>query len=490
MTDYHTVIAQAVESLDQNTSRTCRALYERARTAQVTHLRAIHPPLSELAIAKERLSLETAIREVEADTAGKSETGPRESKPDFALPHTAAESMNSERSERATLRNGPLAFAQSETSQLTRSLVGRLRRWLTSKRSPGSSDALNAKHHLDPTTATTKEERDGSEGPTPSETSTSLRHAELGAGDSGTANYETQQPQGRELSYDLDEDQEQPHPAQSLPQAMKAEHLRLLAPLRRHKLVESVVALLILVGLAAIISWQWPHFSELYRSFAQIVVKQQSGQAVPQTASQSSFLDRFPREQSTAATGTSDSQTSPTVAQRVVLYEEDSSDPQGKRYFGLVSWRTETVSPAPNSDVAVRADVKIPERRITMTWLLRRNIDHALPASHTIEMMFDLPADFPGGGVASVPGVLMKRSEQDPGTPLSKVAAKATNGVFIIELSAAGSDGQRNVQMLKESPWFDLPIGYVNGSRAILAIEKGLPGYRAFAEAFALWEKK
>ena len=77
MTDYHTVIAQAVEGLDQNTSRTRRALYERARAAQVTHLRAIHPPLSELAIAKERLSLETAIRKVEADTAGKSETGPR-----------------------------------------------------------------------------------------------------------------------------------------------------------------------------------------------------------------------------------------------------------------------------------------------------------------------------------------------------------------------------------------------------------------------------
>jgi hypothetical protein len=70
MTDYHTVIAQAVESLDQNTSRTRRAVYERARTAQVTHLRAIHPPLSESEIAKERLSLESAIRKVEADTAG------------------------------------------------------------------------------------------------------------------------------------------------------------------------------------------------------------------------------------------------------------------------------------------------------------------------------------------------------------------------------------------------------------------------------------
>src|SRR5262249_43446888 len=104
------------------------------------------------------------------------------------------------------------------------------------------------------------------------------------------------------------------------------------------------------------------------------------------------------------------------------------------------------------SDVAVRADVKIPDRRITMTWLLRRNIDHPLPASYTIEMMFDLPADFPGGGVASVPGVLMKRSDQEPGTPLGKVAARATNGVFIIEFFAANSDEQRNVQILRKAP--------------------------------------
>ena len=71
--------------------------------------------------------------------------------------------------------------------------IGRLRRWLTSKRSPGSSDALNAKAHLDPTTTTTMDERDRSEGPTRLETSTSSRHAESGAGDLATANYETQQ---------------------------------------------------------------------------------------------------------------------------------------------------------------------------------------------------------------------------------------------------------------------------------------------------------
>ena len=51
------------------------------------------------------------------------------------------------------------------------------------------------------------------------------------------------------------------------------------------------------------------------------------------------------------------------------------------------------------------------------------------------------------------------------------------------------SDVQRNMQLLKERPWFDIPIVYTNGGRAILAIEKGAPGDRAFADAFAAWSK-
>ena len=84
----------------------------------------------------------------------------------------------------------------------------------------------------------------------------------------------------------------------------------------------------------------------------------------------------------------------------------------------------------------------------------------------------------------------MKRSEQEPGTPLAKLAAWATNGVFMLDLPADGSDEQRNVQLLKESPRLDIAIAYINGNRAILAMEKGPPGDRAFAEAFAVWEKK
>jgi hypothetical protein len=184
-------------------------------------------------------------------------------------------------------------------------------------------------------------------------------------------------------------------------------------------------------------------------------------------------------------------QAGPAVAQRVVLYEEEPNDPQGKRYIGSAIWRTETVSPGPGRppELAVRADVEIPERRMTMTFSIRRNTDQTLPASHTIEVMFNLPADFPPGGIQNVPGVLMKQAEQTRGTPLAGLAVKVTNNFFLIGLSAVESDQQRNIQLLKERAWFDIPIVYNNNRRAILAIEKGTPGERAFAEAFAAWKQ-
>jgi hypothetical protein len=85
---------------------------------------------------------------------------------------------------------------------------------------------------------------------------------------------------------------------------------------------------------------------------------------------------------------------------------------------------------------------------------------------------------------------MMKQPEEVPGTPLAKLGVKATNGVFTIELSASDANEQRNVQLLKDSEWFGIPIVYVNGTRAILAIEKGPAGDLAFIEALAAWERK
>ena len=109
-----------------------------------------------------------------------------------------------------------------------------------------------------------------------------------------------------------------------------------------------------------------------------------------------------------------------------------------------------------------------------MTLLIRRDLNQVQQAtSHTIEITFDLPAEFPFGGIANVPGVLMKQAEQTRGSPLGGAAAKVTSNYFLIGLSAVETDMQRNIQLLKERGWFDIPIVYNNGRRAILTIEKG-----------------
>src|SRR6266702_2603024 len=69
MADYYALIARAVSGLDKNTGENRRALYDRARTALVSQLRGVEPALDETDITRERLSLEEAIRKVEAEAA-------------------------------------------------------------------------------------------------------------------------------------------------------------------------------------------------------------------------------------------------------------------------------------------------------------------------------------------------------------------------------------------------------------------------------------
>ena len=332
----------------------------------------------------------------------------------------------------------------------------------------------------------------GDDGPPPA--LRSRPEPQLDQDDFRTDDHDTPQPHSLESSYQLEDEEPAFTPTSARPYpphpVHEDEYEEPRPPRSYRGLAKLAVVLIVLLGLVATASWQWSNITGL---FAHLGSKQPSQTAQQTPASQPKFPGRVPQEGTGQApsTSTPGSQTTPAVAQRVVLYEEDPNDPQGKRFVGSAIWRTETVSPGPGlaPELAVRADVEIPERRMTVTWSLRRNTDKALPASHTIEIMFNLPADFPGGGISNVPGVLMKEAEQARGTPLAGLAVKVTNGFFLIGLSAVDADVQRNVQLLKDREWFDIPIVYTNGGRAILAMEKGPPGDRAFAEAFAAWSK-
>ncbi len=246
------------------------------------------------------------------------------------------------------------------------------------------------------------------------------------------------------------------------------------------------------VAVIGLLAWLGPNVVELYRSMRAPAPVEVAREAPSAANARIKMTDRIePGSQSSSLAPVPPPQTAAVVAQKVVLYEEDPAEPNGRRFVGSAIWRTETVTPGPGQppELAIRADVEIPERKLAMTWSLRRNTDKSLPASHTVEIVFKLPADFPSGGISNVPGILMKQAEQTRGVPLAGLAVKVTNGFFLIGLTNVDTDKERNMSLLKERAWFDIPVVYNNNRRAILAMEKGTPGERVFAEAFKVWKQ-
>ncbi|HKS85666.1 MAG TPA: hypothetical protein VJR71_09300 [Pseudolabrys sp.] len=437
MADYYPLIARAVGGLDRNTGENRRALYDRARSALVSQLRGVEPALNETDITRERLALEEAIRKVEAEAAKR----PRGDGADGETPEPSLRDRGLRDFRETVAEAEGLGGAAAEARRAAHA---------TYESMPVEPAPL--RHYPEPPAI--PEPSPVTEASTVEEKPRDIGHI---------------QPPPSQAPFD---DDEYTRPARSY-----AGLIKLLA------------LAVILAGIGGGLYSQRHAISSLVASFRSQPATKPREAAQP--AERPKIADRIGQSggQSTDTNPTTANAPAAAVAQKVVLYDEDPNDPQGKRYVGSALWRTETVSPGPGlaPELAVRADIEIPERKLRMTWSLRRNTDKALPASHTIEIMFTLPPDFPEGGIGNVPGVLMKQSEQARGVPLAGLAVKVTDGYFLIGLSAVDVDVQRNIQLLKERDWFDIPVVYTSGKRAILAMEKGTPGTRAFEEAFRAW---
>ena len=118
---------------------------------------------------------------------------------------------------------------------------------------------------------------------------------------------------------------------------------------------------------------------------------------------------------------------------------------------------------------------------------IKHNLDPGLSASHEINLTVQVASDVGGGGIANVPGILMKFNQQARGMPLAALAVKVTDGVFLVGLSNIAVDRERNLKQLLERAWFDIPMVYVNQRRVILAIDKGASGEQVFKTVFTAW---
>src|SRR6267378_1716856 len=495
MADYYPLIARAISGLDPSApGESRRALYERARAALIAQLRSVQPPLSESEITRERLSLEEAVRKVESEAAQRA--------------RDATRSGDAARSGDATRAGGDAARAGGDRTRAADAPP--------LPRQPQSQPHVPMQDpQLPPTRERSGAPRRGADNGAPQAPGMrGFRDIAADADDLGRAaaqanrsarktyaNVPSPSPEFDRLEPNMENrgaDPDAPYPFDET--AAEADRYGQPQPPSRSRLAQdrergpkqpgrvgaafpfksaiAVGIVLILVGAA--ILWGKSVVTGVSGLFKPSTVAEAPKDAGT-PLSKPKIPDRVGQPSST-------DQVAP-VAQRVVLYDEDPADPKGKQYVGSVIWRTEQIKAAggQNADIAVRADIEIPDRKFKMTMSFRRNTDTSLPASHTAELTFILPPDFAGGGVANVPGILMKSNEQARGTPLAGLAVKVTDGFFLVGLSNVEADRARNLQLLKERSWFDIPLVYVNQRRAIIAIEKGAPGERAFNDAFATW---
>jgi hypothetical protein len=549
MADYYPLIARAIAGLDPSApGESRRALYERARAALIAQLRSVQPPLSESEITRERLSLEEAVRKVESEAAQRARDASRggaragdsfrattrpTARPGEPAPPVSAQPPESPTPPPAPAR--PRPPSPPPPARNDRPPPGQDDRPPRNLRPdappappprPPQPQVPMQDPQLPPTRERTGAPRRGPDNNAPQAPGMrGFRDIAADADDLGRAaaqatrsarktyaNVPSPSPEFDRLEpsmenrgadpdapYSYDESveeaeryapaaQQQQQPPQR-PQRLRLTQDRESEAKKRirsgtvfpFKSAIAVGVVLILVG--AGILWG--------KSAVTMVSGLFKSQPVADAPKDPSTPLSKPKIPDRVGQPSSSDQVAP-VAQKVVLYDEDPSDPKGKQYVGSVIWRTEQIkaSGAQKADIAVRAEIEIPDRKFKMTMSFLRNTDASLPASHTAELTFILPQDFAGGGIGNVPGVLMKSNEQARGTPLAGYAVKVTDGpkaLFLVGLSNIDSERSRNIQLLKERSWFDVPLVYVNQRRAIIAIEKGAPGERAFNEAFMAW---
>jgi hypothetical protein len=175
----------------------------------------------------------------------------------------------------------------------------------------------------------------------------------------------------------------------------------------------------------------------------------------------------------------------PAGQQTAKLYEESRAQ-QGEvvaTLEGGVNWRY--IPSSPNGPV-IEATISVPERGLNLVMTIRKNLDTEMPASHLVEITAE-GTQIPGGGIDAIPRLVMKPSEEQKGTPLAGTPTKVVDGLYWIALAGGQREMNTNVATMRSSNWFDLPLLYKSGQRAILTFEKGADGREAFDKALAAW---
>lgn len=172
------------------------------------------------------------------------------------------------------------------------------------------------------------------------------------------------------------------------------------------------------------------------------------------------------------------------VAQRSIFYEEQSAgSSNGRATQGQAVWSLE----GKGDDATVKVDVDVPDRNVAFSISLKKNLDPELPASHLIEVISSHNNPDEPVIIDSIPGLILKPTEQSRGVGLAGAAIRIADNMYWIALKSEPQAIRYNMELLVLRSWIDMPILYKSGRRAILTLEKGDVGEAIVKDALLEW---
>jgi hypothetical protein len=465
MADYYPLLAKAVAAKALSNPGARREIYERARKALLGQLRAIEPPIPDADIERENQALDDAINRLEAELGATPETpAPVPSDPAEPAPPAEATAARTARVGRTRIPPRPPPLRPPRPL-----FGGKPPPASTPPEAEAPTEAAPAAHEAEPSSA--GESLDASAVETPPQGEV-LPPGPSSPGFSLPQNRAEGDTSARPRDF---------HPAAPRPEM----------PARRNRgmwIAGAVAALVVLIVAAA--AWKLRDRPEELTKAKPAPPQSDTGNA--------KLADRVgganqPATGVAATGGTAGAPADrnpaiPVAHRAALLIEAPEEESKVKTYIGSVVWRLENVSRDAGQPLstAVRADVDIPDAKLKAALTFQKNLDPALPASHTISIRFTPLAGSPIGDVQQIDAPQMRRDETPSGDPLSAVPVPIMDNNFLVGL-ARGDFENRNMDLIKARAWIDVPMLLKNKRVAKLTLEKGVTGDRAINDALAAW---
>jgi hypothetical protein len=182
-----------------------------------------------------------------------------------------------------------------------------------------------------------------------------------------------------------------------------------------------------------------------------------------------------------AAPAPAPAQAGPAPTRGFMQVEGAGLDGQDQTYDGVSTWSFDETSKT------LRMVVLIPDFDRSLAIDMVRNTDDTLSASHTLFFQYRAKPEDAEGLVMSVPGLLARTAENQPGAPFRGTGAQVVPGQYLMGLYDGADNVTYNMNLLKTGNWLVVPVLMQSNRRALLVLERGEVGEQAVTRALEAW---